>query len=171
METYPLDLNWLPLSENDLANVMRIAQIIHPQLFEQISVFAEKINYCPEACLKWTANQQLYGYGLAHPWQLYSIPKLNHLLSPSFSEMNCIYIHDVAILPSARGFNATEKYINYLKGLAISLQINYLALVSVYATEAFWKRLGFDRQSKQNCAASLTDYGNQACYMINQINL
>ncbi len=56
-------------------------QEIHVDFPERMDVFAEKIRLFPEGCWKRVRKDQIVGYGIAHPWQLFSIPPLDQFLN------------------------------------------------------------------------------------------
>ncbi len=135
--------NWQPLLESDLDSVNEIADRIHTSLPERSEVFAEKVRLFPSGCRKLISEDKMSGYGISHPWMLYSIPPLDEFLKTLPPKPECLYIHDVVVLPEARGSGAAAHYVEYIKHLAAELGIPSLALVSVYGTDALWSRFGF----------------------------
>jgi len=72
--------SWLPLAAQDLAILSEIAHQIHPSLPERPEVLAEKNALFPSGCRKLVVAQKMEGYGLCHPWKLYSIPALDQFI-------------------------------------------------------------------------------------------
>jgi ribosomal protein S18 acetylase RimI-like enzyme len=157
---------WRPAAASDLIDIQRIADEIHPDLPERPEVFSERLRLFPEGCFVLVQNQQVVGYGLSHPWLLHNIPPLNQLLGsiPRFPE--CMLIHDVAVLPQARGRRAASKLIGITANLSRSLGIPCMALVSVYNTRILWSRLGFEVVADGALIDKLKSYGQTARYMI-----
>ena len=162
--------DWQPLMMHNIENVNKIADLIHTTVPERPEVFAEKIKLFPAGCRGLIFNNRLVGYGIAHLWNLYSIPALNDFLKQLPKNPTCIYIHDVVILPVMRGHKAADRYIDYIKQLAIKMSINSLALVSLYGTDSFWNRFGFTIYSTDDLKLKLVSYGETAKYMICNIN-
>jgi GNAT superfamily N-acetyltransferase len=158
--------SWRPVTTNDLLDIQRIGDKIHPDLHERPEVFAERFRLFPEGCFALVQSQRVVGYGLSHPWFLYDIPPLNQLLGsiPPFPE--CLLIHDVAVLPQARGHGAAGILIGLTANVARKRGIPRLALVSVYETWPLWTRLGFEVIVDDSLIDKLKSYGQSARYMI-----
>jgi GNAT superfamily N-acetyltransferase len=157
---------WRPAAASDLLDIQRIGDQIHPDLHERPEVFAERLQLFPEGCFALVRNQQVVGYGLSHPWFLNSIPPLNQLLGSIPQSPECLLIHDVAVLPQARGHGAGAILIGLTAELARKRGIPCLALVSVYDTRPLWTRLGFEVISDSPLTDKLKSYGQTARYMI-----
>lgn len=157
---------WRAAVVNDLVDIQRIADKIHPDLRERPEVFAERLRLFPEGCFALVQNQRVVGYGLSHPWVLNSIPPLDELLGGIPPSPECLLIHDVAVLPHARGHGVAGILIGLTAELARKRGIPCLALVSVYGTRALWMRLGFEVISDGSLTHKLKSYGSTARYMI-----
>jgi N-acetylglutamate synthase-like GNAT family acetyltransferase len=106
------------------------------------------------------------GYGISHPWKLFSIPPLDEFLGAIPEDADCIYIHDVAVLPDARGHQAAAHYLKLIRNIAAGLSIAKLACVSVYGTDVLWSRYGFKAAICESMTSKLRTYGDSAKYMI-----
>jgi hypothetical protein len=157
---------WLPLTINDLGRVDCIANVIHSGLPERTEVFSEKIRLFPRGCFKYIYTDRIVGYGISHPWKLFSIPELDAFLGNCPDNPDCLYIHDVAILQEARGHHAAADYVSIIKHIAQELLVPTLACVSVYGTDVLWKRFGFIVTESDAISQKLTTYGTSAKYMI-----
>ena len=155
-----------PLLFHDLDRLNAVAQGIHPGLPERPAVFAEKIGLFPEGCRKFLWQGQMLGYGIAHPWQRDAIPPLDAFLRTLPSNPDCLYLHDVALAPEARGKGGLQRYMDYIKGVARVQGLASLALVSVYGTAGMWSRFGFAESDSEPLHDKLMSYGNGARYMI-----
>ena len=163
----PLEkIAWILLLESDIGGVDKIAREIHRALPEREDVFAEKLRLFPSGCFKLMFEGKMAGYAFSHPWNLYSIPLLNDFLRALPDNPDCLYIHDVAILPTARGRNAAGLFIAEVIKVAQEMHIPHLACVSVYGTDALWARFGFRTVTSAEIAPKLSDYGESAKYMI-----
>src|SRR3954454_18624424 len=125
--------HWRPAHASDLPAISAIAARIHPDLPERPEVFAEKMRLYPDGCRVFAADDAIAGYGLAHPWKQQQIPPLDRLLERLPDDPDCLYVHDVAVLPDFRG-GVARAYVDIIENLARASGIATLALVSVYAT-------------------------------------
>jgi hypothetical protein len=163
-------VNWVPLLNLDLHSVNQIADHVHTSLPERPDVFAEKLSLFPQGCRKLLLDNRSVGYGISHSWVLNSIPPLDEFLVALPPEPQCLYIHDVVVLPEARGHNASGLYVEYIKALAKVMHIQALALVSVYGTDVLWSRFGFQTILNPSLTKKLLTYGATAKYMICNLN-
>jgi N-acetylglutamate synthase-like GNAT family acetyltransferase len=69
-----------------------------------------------------------------------------------------------------RGHKAADRYMDYIKQLAKKMSINFLALVSLYGTDIFWNRFGFEIFSNNDLGLKLASYGETAKYMVCKLN-
>lgn len=161
--------HWRPAHRSDLPAIDAIAARIHPDLPERPEVFAEKMRLCPDGCRVLVAGEDIVGYGLSHPWMQHRIPPLDTFLQELPDRADCLYIHDVAVLPDFRG-GVTRAYLARLAELAGASGITTFALVSVYITRPLWERLGF-RAIAADAAlgAKLACYGEGATYMLRDL--
>jgi ribosomal protein S18 acetylase RimI-like enzyme len=156
---------WRPASASDLDAISRIAGAIHLDLPESPEVFAEKLSLFPKGCFALVWHEEVVGYGLSHSWMLNSIPPLDTFLKYMPSHANCLYIHDVAVLPKARGHGSAGLYLELMVERARKIEFDFLALVSVYHTHSFWAKYGFEITSAPLLSAKLQSYGPTAKYM------
>jgi GNAT superfamily N-acetyltransferase len=162
--------HWRPARVSDIPGIVTIAAQIHPDLPERPEVFMEKMQHYPRGCRVLVADDAIAGYGLAHPWKQNEIPPLDGFLGRLPEDVDCLYVHDVAVLPDFRGGGVARAYVATIEGLARSSGIATLALVSVYGTRVVWERLGF-RPVAADAAlrAKLTSYGASATYMLREL--
>lgn len=150
----------------DLAEVCRIANGAHPGLPERPEVFDEKLRLFPPGCFALELGGSLVGYGISHPWTLFEIPPLDAFLERLPSSPDCLYLHDVAVAPAARGRGAAAQLMDRLCLLASREGVGFIALTSVYVTAGFWRGMGFAAASSDRLAEKLQSYGPSASYMV-----
>ncbi len=161
--------HWRRARTDDLPAITAIADRIHPDLFERPEVLAEKMRLCPDGCRMLAAGDEIAGYGLAHPWMQHQIPPLDGFLGQLPNAADCLYVHDVAVLPDARG-GVARAYVAEIEQLARSSGIARLALVSVYGTRGLWERLGFQPVTPDAVLREkLASYGASATYMLREL--
>ena len=160
---------WRAARNADVAAIARMAHRVHPALPERIEVLADKLALCPDGCRVLARNGAVVGYGLSHPWRLRSIPPLDTRLTALPAEPDCLLIHDVVILPEARGEGAAGRFVEIVETVARARKITALALVSVYDTQPLWTRLGFEVVADPALASTLKSYGERATYMVRSL--
>jgi hypothetical protein len=75
-------------------------------------------------------------------------------------------VHDVAVLPRARGAGACGLYLAGMRDLAARLGLGRLCLVAVGGTVAYWTRHGFCAvDADGGLSAILASYGGGGTYM------
>jgi ribosomal protein S18 acetylase RimI-like enzyme len=159
--------HWRQALPSDLPAIAAIAAKIHPDLPERSEVFAEKQRLYPDGCRVLVAGDAVGGYGIAHPWKLHRIPPLDDFLRELPGDADCLYVHDVVVLPDFRGKRVAGSYIADVAALARAADINSLALVSVYGTQSLWERFGFRAVATDAALrGKLASYGENAIYMV-----
>lgn len=162
----PAPAAWLPLSPSDFDAVDRIAQSVHVDIYERTEVLFDKANFFPQGCRKFVRGGAMLGYAIAHPWFINEIPEINEFLPKRDDPPDCLFLHDVAVLPAARGSNAAGEFLALLRPLARARGLRFLACVSVYGTDRLWSRFGFTVISRPEIDAKLDGYGPTAKYMV-----
>ncbi|WP_330083218.1 GNAT family N-acetyltransferase [Methylocystis iwaonis] len=162
---------WRAMRPGDLEEVCRIAVGVHPGLPERQEVFEEKFRLFPAGCFALEQGGSLVGYAISHPWMLFEIPPLDAFLERLPSPPDCLYLHDVALIPAARGRGAAAQLMDRLRLLASREGVGFIALASVYGTGGFWRAMGFAAASSDRLAEKLQSYGPSACYMVKKLEL
>ncbi|WP_407189132.1 GNAT family N-acetyltransferase [Bradyrhizobium centrosematis] len=161
--------HWRPARVSDVRAIVAIAAQIHPDLPERPEVFMEKMQLYPPGCRVLVADDAVAGYGLAHPWTQLQIPPLDGFLERLPAHADCLYVHDVAVLPDRRG-GVLRGYIADIEELARAAGIATLALVSVYTTRPLWEHLGFRPVTADaELRGKLASYGPGATYMLRDL--
>jgi GNAT superfamily N-acetyltransferase len=157
--------SWRPMAASDLDRVSQIAGQIHASLPERAEVLAEKFRLFPQGCFIFQCDGKIVGYAIAHPWTRDAIPPLDSFLGELPDAPNCLYLHDAALLPEGRGHAGASQLIAALRRVANSLDLTWLALVSVYQSDLLWSRFGFSAAGDLGLSAKLACYGATAKYM------
>ena len=162
---------WRPMTASDLAAVERIAEIVHPAYPESEEVPAERLAMFPSGCLiAEGAPGEVLGYAVSHPGRLGRPPALDSRLGELPSDADCLYLHDVALLPEARGLGLGESLVDLLRALGIRSGLKVLALTAVNRSASYWRRRGFcDYSGDGVLAAKLASYADDAVYMISEV--
>lgn len=159
---------WRPMRTADLAAVSRAAAEIHPGYPEADAVFAERLELCPEGCRVLDDDGALAGYALTHPWRYGSPPKLDTLLGAIPADADTWYLHDVALLPAARGRGASAAIVELVVACARARGLASLSLVAVNDSRPIWEARGFAVAA--DAAPDLSSYGGVAWFMSRRIS-
>ncbi len=152
----------------DLQQVEAIAERVHPLYPESGAVPAERLRLFPAGCLMAEeAGGAALGYLLSHPWLIGRAPALDSLLDTLPERADCLYLHDVALLPEARGSGLGAQAVGRLLDLARARGLAAIALVAVSGTGPYWSRHGFHPHPPgPELRAKLASYGEGAAYLV-----
>jgi GNAT superfamily N-acetyltransferase len=153
------------MTSRDLTQVQSLADAIHLDHPEDMAVFAERMNLYPQGCLTLEENGRLIGYALTHPWYFGKPPALNCLLGTIPPDATTYYVHDVALLPEARGKGYAVQIGDRLAEHAAKAGFDNLSLVAVNNSQGFWERLGFRKAHVPGLEEKLFTYGPDAVLM------
>lgn len=140
----------------DLPGVLALADRLHPHHPESMAVFAERLALAPDGCRVLASGGALLGYAVAHPWTGLAPPPLDALLGALPARPGAWHIHDVALLPAARGAGHVAAL--------LAAPLPRLTLVAVDGTGGYWARHGF-ADAPCSDAAALASYGEGARFM------
>lgn len=163
-------VTWRPMTATDLPAVMAVAGVVHPGYPEDAAVFAERLRLFPDGCLVLEQRDGLRGYVVSHPWHRAVPPALNSLLGGLPVQAGCFYIHDLALLPAARGRGAGGTIVAMLVEIAAQAGLPCLSLVAIDGSSGFWRRHTFREVHDPALAAKLASYDDAARYMERALN-
>lgn len=163
---------WRPMRADDLPRVMAIAEQVHVGYFEAEEVFAERLALFAPGCLiavreEGEGEEEVIGYAFLHPARQGFPPALNTLLGHLDPAADCLHLHDVALLPAARGSGLGRRLVEALAELCQAHGLPKAALVAVHASNGYWQAAGFleNAQVSVQGRAYLASYGDDALYM------
>lgn len=135
---------WRPMREGDLDGVMALAEVVHPTFPERRAVFAEKRALFPQGCLVLPGEGAgLRGYAIAYPWHPDRLAPLDAFIERVPSPPAVLWLHDVALAPSAHGAGLARPVVARILAEAAVGGMPVARLVSVYGTSIYWGRHGF----------------------------
>lgn len=162
---------WRAMTPADLPAVQAVAEIVHPLYPESPEVAAERLALYPAGCLVAERDGQLLGYAVSHPGLLGRPPALDTLLGRLPDRPDCLYLHDIALLPAARGLGLGASLVARLLALAKAEGFRLLALTAVNNSAGYWQRQGFvPYQGDAALAAKLASYGEDALYLVRAVD-
>ncbi|EAU43214.1 acetyltransferase, GNAT family protein [Fulvimarina pelagi HTCC2506] len=154
------------MTRGDLASVLEIADRIHPDLPEPPDVFANRLALWPAGALVLDGDRTLLGYAIGHPIRFPNLPALGCVLDRLCEDSDTFYVHDVALMPEARGRSRAGEALNMLHLGAPHLKRT--CLVAVYGTTVFWARYGFEATANAVPREKLASYGDDATLMVRE---
>src|SRR5690606_2564697 len=163
------DIAWRAMTGYDIDAVFDIANRIHTDFFEAREVLAERQMLYRNGCYLLEVSEKPAGYVLSHPWRLGSLPALNALLGAIPPDADTYYIHDLALLPLARGVGAAGKIVSALTKHAVAMGYATMSLVAVNNSLAFWQKQGFVVEERPELAGKLASYEDHARYMVKRL--
>jgi GNAT superfamily N-acetyltransferase len=155
-------LSWRGMLPGDLPAVVALAEALHPEHPESPAVFAERLALAPAGCRVLARGDALLGYAVMHPWTGLAPPALNRLLGRLPTRPGPWHIHDVALMPEARGAGHAAAVVRTVVGARAA------TLVALAEAVAYWSRLGF-RPAACADAAALASYGAEARFMAREL--
>ena len=158
-------LAWRAMTPSDLPAVATLADAIHIHYPEDDAVFAERLALFPAGCLVLVSVGTPVGYVVAHPWRMREPPALGARLGALPEVPDCLYLHDIALSPAARGRGAAAAAIACLVAIARAHDLPALALIAVAGTLPFWSRHPFTTLAEPTLAAKLATYDAEARLM------
>jgi ribosomal protein S18 acetylase RimI-like enzyme len=158
-------MRWRAMIADDLDGVVAVARIAFPDHPEGRACFAERLALAPESCFVLAGEGGVAGYLIAYPWPQGAVPPLDTLLGALSESRDSWYLHDLALLPEARGGGKARA------GLALLFaRLDApIALVSVNDSAAFWQAQGFEPRESPALRAKLSSYGPDARYMVRSV--
>ncbi|BCL75454.1 N-acetyltransferase [Jeongeupia sp. HS-3] len=127
-----------------LDHVLAIQSACYPQHYNETrEVFARKLALCADShWLAWQGSEPV-GYFFTHPWHGDTPPMLGHELTALPASADCHYLHDLAILPTARGLGVAQTLVGAALDWGRAQHFSRTLLVAVQGSAPFWARYGF----------------------------
>lgn len=158
---------WRAMEPDHLPEVRAIADRVHLNYPEDEVVFSERLELYPEGCFVLERPRDgLAGYIVSHPWHFNKPPALNVLVGAVPEPASTYYIHDIALLPEARGNGAASEVVLKLVRYAAKAGFPNLSLVAVSNSAKFWERHGFRTLDDADLNQKLASYDARANYMV-----
>lgn len=163
---------WRAMKADDLSHVMEIAAPVHAGYYEAREVFAERLALFPQGCriaahMTPAGTEEVIGYAFMHPTRHGQPPALNRLLLELEERADCLHLHDVALLPQARGSGLGRALVEEICQLGRAIGLQRATLVAVHDSGDYWRNAGFesDDQAHLQAADAISSYGVGARYM------
>ena len=154
----------------DLPEILRIQALCYSSIEpEGPAAYINKLEQAPDcAFVIEQAPQQLLAYVFALPINIQQPPALDadNFVLPASAD--CLYLHDLAIDPAARGMKLSTSLLNAFFTSAQQRQLPQASLIAIQNSGGFWQRYGFHTQHPISTAPAMltkiASYGD-ALYM------
>jgi GNAT superfamily N-acetyltransferase len=160
------DDGWRPMRADDLPAVLEAQRPIYPTYQERREIFAERLELFPAGCLVLPGGAGIAGYAISHPWREGAPPKLDTPLGALPAVPTTYYLHDIALLPPARGKGAGVAVLARLIVVARAEGLATLSLTAVQGSAPYWARQGFVAVPPP---PELASYGDEAVLMVRPV--
>lgn len=163
-----MPVQWRAMTTSDLPAVLKVADIVHVDYPESEAVFAERLALFPAGCWVASDGNRILGYTITHPGIQGKPPALDSLLVSLPDTPDCLYMHDVALLPEARQHGLGSKIVGLVRDVARTLHLPAIALVAVNGSVPYWQGRGFAQYTKTDTQlrAKLASYTEDAAYLV-----
>ena len=154
---------WRAVSPADIDAVHAVSRIVHPTLPETRSVFANRLDLYSRGMRVLDVDGAVSGYCVAHPWRRDVPLPLDSLIEQLPDAPDTYYVHDLALLPRARGQGFARPVIEHIRAEALNEGLPEISLIAVGGSAPFWERFGF-REAKAE-RGKLAGYGVDAWFL------
>jgi N-acetylglutamate synthase-like GNAT family acetyltransferase len=164
-----MEVNIRKANPNDVDSILEVQAFCYQNvLLESREVLLKKILLFPDGCYLVECYSANAGYILSHPWRVACPPAINYYIENIPNDVDCYYIHDLAVLPKARGHGIASKLLQQTMSFAKKSGFSKIALVSVENSAEFWESKGFIEvplEDSPQIADILKTYQKNAKYM------
>jgi len=157
---------------DDLGAVVRLQDHCYAdEFYEAPQIVNKRLMLYPQSCWVACYQDKIWGYLFSYPSRLGQINPLGAEFG-QYDQANCLYLHDMAVSPDARGQGVATALLNAAIRYAGTLDLAHLALVAVQNSADFWHQQHFSHFDKlsDSADAALTSYGDAAVYLIRPLH-
>jgi len=171
--------HYRPMRPDDLAAVLAVQAAAYPlALHESAATFAQRLATAPDCA--WVAEVlpseasgkriDICAYLFGYRSQLGALTPLGGDFQPKASG-DCLYLHDLAVSPSAAGGACGKKLVHTAWQAAGQAGLRHSALVALSEAAGYWTRLGYQPAAlSAHQQAHLLSYPSGAAYMVKMLH-
>ena len=156
---------WRTMEQADIPAVTAISDAVHDRFSERAEIYAERLGLYPAGCFVLERNGAPVGYCISHPWRRFSPVPLDQPIGALPDRADSYYLHDLALLPAARGTGDGVRALDLVLAEAASAGLEEVSLVAVNGADHFWRRCGFHPVGDADTTRKLAGYGPGTVYM------
>lgn len=135
---------WRPMRAGDLPVVAAISDIVHGDFTEPLETFADRLAHYPAGCAILERDGEALGYLISHPWPRDAAPPKLGVRMEAIPASDSYYLHDIALLPAARGTGAGATATAVVVHQAKVEGCRDVRLVAIQGADSYWHRQGFE---------------------------
>ena len=160
------------MQPTDLDAVLAIQDACYTEIVpESKEAYIKKLQLSPSSCFVAHHLGNMVGYLIAIPSQLQALPALNSTLLSSADSANCLYLHDLAVIPAASGLGVGKVLVHRFFQSMSFLGFEQAALIAIQNAAGFWQKQGFVVSEPIGASKqALRSYGADGCVMQFEIN-
>ncbi len=155
------------MSATDLPSVLAIQDACYMEQFREsrTSLYA-KLLASPSTCFVASLAGDSVGYLFALPGESSNPPAWNAATCHLPGSPDCLYLHDLAVLPGARRTGAGRALVGEFMNRLRASSTGRACLIAVQNSMSYWARHGFRPVPLSGALkARLSTYGDQVVYM------
>lgn len=156
---------WRPMQAGDIPAAVAISDEVHGRFTERPEIYAERLRLYPAGCFVFEQAGEIIGYLVSHPWHHGRPPALNVLLGDIPDTADTYYLHDIALLPKARGSGAGAAAVALVLDRAAGAGLRTVTLTAINGADSFWATQGFVYVDDDAVKAKLGSYGSDSYFM------
>lgn len=147
--------------------VQAISDTVHGRYTEPAAVYVERLRLYPAGCFVFEIDGQIAGYLVSHPWHRDHPPALGATVGTIPATADTYYLHDVALLPAARGTGAGTAAVALVMRQAAAAGFADVTLMAINGADRYWAAAGFADVTPESAllAAKKAAYGPDARFM------
>jgi len=134
------------MASADLPAVLQVQAACYvPDNLENHATFATRLQAVPDLSWVGVMDGQVHAYLVCYRSVLGKVGALSGAFEQA-QHPTCLYLHDLAVGPAARGLGLGQALITHALDQARREHLTHAALVSVQDSLPFWQQQGFVRQ-------------------------
>ena len=155
------------MAETDIPAVLEIQAVCYTAVTpESDESLHAKLRASQSTCFIASLEDDTVGYLISLPWEFSSPPVLNAETCRLPLSPDCLYLHDLAVAPSARQFGTGRALVEAFLTQLRESGLGRASLVAVQNSVPYWERYGFRAVPlSEPLKAKLSTYGVGVVYM------
>ena len=157
-----------PMLMSDMDRVMLIqAACYGGDIPESRCSLSAKLAASPASCFVAVHSDDVVAYLIALPWVSQAPPSLNAPDCELPADPDCVYLHDLSVLPNARGTGIAGLLIEHFFVYCRQSVVTKASLVAVQNSASFWRGFGFNSvEVDVALTQKLATYGQDAEFLM-----
>ena len=165
-----------PAHHADVPEILRIQAQCYTEIEpETADAYLNKLEQAPDCAfvIEDASCKQVLAYLFALPIQIEAPPELDAQDFVCPATANCLYLHDLAIAPNARGLGLSRPLMQAFFAAAQARRLPWASLIAIQDSQAFWQAYGFassELSLRADLQNKLRSYG-AASYLLQKLSV